>query len=64
MCLGILSWALVVAGTVFALVAVGCGAASLLTRDGHRIDGLAVVGTILGAGHLLASVMLLVWALR
>ncbi|NYH77380.1 hypothetical protein FHR84_000694 [Actinopolyspora biskrensis] len=64
LCLGLVSWMLVVAGTVCAVAAVISGTASVTTRGHYRRDATALLGTALGAGHVLVSIMVMLWAMR
>ncbi|ASU77011.1 hypothetical protein CDG81_00190 [Actinopolyspora erythraea] len=64
LCLGIASWALLVPGVVRAVGAVVRGGGSVASRGEHRLDTTALFGVALGAGHVLTSIMLMVWAAR
>jgi hypothetical protein len=58
--LGLLAWLTPLGGVVVALLAVGCGVVSIVTRRPYRIDWTAVVGICLGAGQLFLALVLFV----
>lgn len=56
--LGLLSWLLPVGGEVVAIVAVGCGTASIVTRRAFRIDWTAATGICVAAAQLFLALVL------
>lgn len=58
--LGLLCWLTPIGGEIVALVAIGCGTISIVTRRPYRIDWTAVVGICLGMGQLFLALILFV----
>lgn len=58
--LGLLSWVLPIGGEVVAIVAIGCGTASIVTRGEFRIDWTAVTGICVAAAQLFFALILFV----
>lgn len=55
---GVLSWLVPLVGAGVAVLAIGCGSVSILTRQDYRIDWTAVVGICLGGAQLLFELVL------
>ena len=57
--LGLLAWAVPVAGSALAAVALVCGIISVRTRGAYRIDATALLGSVAGLGQLVLSLVVL-----
>lgn len=56
--LAVVSWLTPIGGEFVAVAALGCGAASIMTRREYRIDWTAVAGICVAAGQLYFALML------